>query len=140
MTFQFDGNQYDIRFIHEMIESPTTKHIVRRTLCSISKINPLIAKGKTRYQYIASGMTTQHVNDKDVKSTARKIALGRAIDEFMAQTKYVGKCGKRIAVKKIRRNIWNAYFSECELKTVISERRDVQLMREADERLRSYAQ
>ena len=137
MIFQFNGNQYDIRFIHEMIESPTTKHIVRRTICSISKINPLIAKGKTRYQYIASGTTTQHVNDKDVKSTARKIALGRAIDEFMAQTKYVGKC---IVVKKIRRNIWNAYFSECELKTVISERRDVQSMREADDRLRLYAQ
>ena len=137
MTFQFDGNQYDIRFIHEMIESPTTKHIVRRTLCSISKINPLIAKGKTRYQYIASGMTTQHVNDKDVKSTARKIALGRAIDKFMAQTKYYNKTS---ASKIIRKRIWSAYFSECELKTFVNLREDIERMREIDERLVRYAQ
>jgi len=137
MTFQFDGNQYDIRFIHEMVESPTTKHIVRRTLCSISKINPLIAKGKTRYQCIASGMITQHVNDKDVKSTARKIALGRAIDKFMAQTKYYNKTS---ASKIIRKRIWSAYFSECELKTFVNLREDIERMREIDERLVRYAQ
>lgn len=137
MTFTYDGNEYDIRFEHRMIKSKNNKKLVRKTFCRISKIDPLISKGKNRYQQVAIGETIQHVNDQDVKSVGRKIALGRAIDQFMDSTKYSNQA---MAGKMIRKRIWAVYFSECELKTFINLRDYSERMQEIDERLMRYAQ
>ena len=125
MTFDYDGNEYDIKFEHKFVQSSCCEKTVRSTACYISKIDPTIPKGKERYQGSAVGFAIQHVNDKDVKSTARKIALGKAIKLFVERTECGTKYGYRTsAAKIIRKRIWCAYFNQCELKTYISIRRD----------------
>ena len=79
MKFSYDGSDYDIRFMYDFVVTRDFESEVRETTCTISVINPNIPKGKDRYTCVAHGAVVQHVNDKDVKSTARKLALRKAI-------------------------------------------------------------
>jgi len=129
MQFQYEGETYDVRFNHAHIENKLRSSIwVRETTCTISVIDPTVSVEDGRYQLVSLGIATQHVRDQFVKKVGRRISLKRAIENFM--TLYVKYDHGSKANKMIRRKIWNAYFSECEMNTHIVNKKEAKKERE----------
>jgi len=115
MKFKYEGEEYDVRFKHEYVRSSMTAIPVRQTRCTISVIDPN-KEAPEKYSLITVGVATQNVRDQFCKRTGRKLALRRAIKKWSwgpKKNRYSAESGM-----DFRNLIWEAYFRECDLKTL----------------------
>jgi len=108
MRVHFAEKEYDFRFRYTDVDSKGTGHLVKKTLCSISRVDPK-AEGKDKFHEITTGRAMQCPNDQFCRSTGRKIALKNALGHMLPAN---------APNRPLRVAFWDAYFRDCDHRTL----------------------
>lgn len=108
MRVHFGEKQYDFRFRYTEVASKGTGQIVKKTLCTISRVDPN-AEGKAKFHPITDGRSMQHPNDQFCRSTGRKIALKNALGHMIPWNS---------PDRPLKTAFWDVYFKHCDHRTL----------------------